>query len=409
MTSPRKNTARDIAAHQKRLAELADRIKAFATMRNTSPVNVRRSEYEEGDRAWLLETTSTFFARSYWGAAKEIATGGAVEAPPLDAIPAGHKVKGVSSLIGADGALKAQWVKTAEVRESSEEMIARLFEELPRRVPVKRGKVEAPASAGSADLLACYILGDPHLGLLAWKPESGASFDLQIAERLMCSAVRDLVLRGPRTKKAMLVSLGDLFHADNSANHTTRGDHTLDVDGRMSKVLSVGMTIITTMIDALLEHHEEVEVDCIQGNHDQYTSLVFSIALSSYYRNEPRIKIPVNPASRHYHQFGNNLIGCVHGDRNKLETLGEIMATEEPKAWGSTEHRVWFVGHVHHSQVKELRGCTVETFRTLAARDSWHAGQGYSSQRDIRRVVYHAQYGEVSREVAGLQYLESLV
>lgn len=399
----------DIAAHEKRLHELAERIAAFAARLNTPTESVRRPAFEEGDRAWLLETQSTFFARSFWGPAKEIATRGKVEAPPLDAIPAGHRVKGVSTLIGKDGGVKQQWVKTQNVEDTREEVLAQLFEALPKRVPPREGRLPAPVPAGSADLLACYILGDPHLGLLAWKPESGASFDLQIAERLMCTAVRDLVLRGPRTKKAMLVSLGDLFHADNSANHTTRGDHTLDVDGRMSKVLSVGMTIITTMIDALLEHHEEVEVDCIQGNHDQYTSLVFAIALSSYYRNEPRITIPVNPASRHYHLFGNNLIGCVHGDRNKLESLGEIMAAEEPKAWGSTEHRAWFVGHVHHSQVKELRGCTVETFRTLAARDSWHAGQGYSAQRDIRRIVYHKRFGEVSREVAGLQYLESLM
>lgn len=399
-----KKTTVNIEHHDRLTQILAEEIRKVSK-RKKKPIESMSREFFLSNRKSRVENLG--FVHKYWGPIKAQAMG--KDAPPVEPIPEQHAVHGVSSYFGPLGDLKGQWVKTQKVKESSEDALVRLLEDLPKRVPARKGNIPLSKASKSDDLLACYVLGDPHLGLLAWKPESGASFDLQIAEKLMCTAVRDLVLRGPRTRKAMLISLGDLFHADNSQQHTTRGSHSLDVDGRMSKVLAVGMTIITTMIDALLEHHEEVEVDCIQGNHDQYTSLVFSIALNSYYRNEPRIKIPVNPAARHYHRFENNLIGCVHGDRNKLETLGEIMATEESKAWGATEHRTWFVGHVHHSQVKELRGCTVETFRTLAARDSWHAGQGYNAQRDIRRIVYHAQYGEISREVAGLQYLESLV
>jgi hypothetical protein len=39
----------------------------------------------------------------------------------------------------------------------------------------------------------------------------------------------------------------------------------------------------------------------------------------------------------------------------------------------------------------------VEAFRTLAARDAWHAGQGYRAGRDMRLLVHHKDFGEVER------------
>lgn len=327
---------------------------------------------------------------------------------PVAAIPVGHRLRGVSTLVGPDGTVKAQWVKTREEEIDREEVLARLMETLPERVTAREGCVPAPKGPARADLIAVYPIGDAHVGLRSWKTETGADFDLEIAERLMTDAIRDLVLRGPRTERALIVNLGDFLHADQGDAHTTHGTHTLDMDGRMAKVLGVGLRILTTFVDAALERHDRVELDNIPGNHDAYTAIMLAIAMREHYRNEPRVSVPVEPATRHYHRFGRVLIGTVHGDRTKLEALGEIMAAERAEDWGATKHRTWLVGHVHHSQVKELRGCTVETFRTLAARDAWHAGQGYVAGRDMRRIVYHREHGEISREIAGLDYLEHM-
>lgn len=323
----------------------------------------------------------------------------------IEAIPAGHAVAGVSTLVSGDGHLLAQWVKTRKESENQEELLKRLFAELPTVVPARVGSIPTPTTPAQEDLMAVYPLGDPHVGLMAWKKEAGADFDLKICEDLMVEAMRDLVLRGPRTKRAMVLNLGDFYHFDTSAQHTTKGDHTLDVDGRSPKVLAVGLRIMHTLIDAALEHHEEVLVDCRIGNHDGHTSLMLSLSLAAYYRNEPRVIIPPTIRHRAYYEFGRVMIGTTHGDKAKGQDLESLMAAEEPEMWGRTRHRYILCGHIHHSVVKEYRGCKVESFRTLAARDSWHASSGYVSGRDMHRIVYHRTHGEVSREIVNVSAL----
>jgi hypothetical protein len=337
-----------------------------------------------------------------WTRCKSIALAGATPELPVEPLPAGFDLRRVSTYVNADGETKGQWFIAGKRVESPDELLARIAADLPRTVPARDGTIAAPSSPAVADLMAVYPLGDPHVGMLAWAPESGADFDLKTCEALMVGAMRDLVLRGPRTERALVLNLGDFFHFDNAAARTTRGDHTLDVDSRAPKVMAVGLRIMIALIDAALEHHGSVTVDNRVGNHDGHTSLMLSLALGAYYRAEPRVEIPPTVSHRAYYRHGRTLIGTTHGDRAKGQDLESIMAAERPEDWGATRHRYWLVGHVHHTRVQEYRGCRVESFRTLAARDSWHAAEGYVSGRDLHRIVYHAQHGEQSREVVSV-------
>jgi hypothetical protein len=341
-----------------------------------------------------------------WPAACEAALGPVPV--PVAPVPVGHRLRGVSTLVGPDGGIKAQWVKTREIEVDREALLVEMLASLPEKVTPRKGRIAAPSTPARDDLLAVYVAGDPHIGMRSAKEETGADFDLKIVERLMVGAVRDLVHRGPRTKRGMVAILGDTLHFDNLSHHTTKGEHALDVDGRTAKVLRTCMLILTSMIDAALEHHDEVLVDCQAGNHDSYSALMIAIGLDAYYRNEPRCKVSLDPAMRHYYVFGKVLIGTVHGDKTKADDLESIMAAERPREWGETEHRYWLCGHVHHLSAKEYRGCKVETFRTLAARDAWHAGAGYQSQRDMTRIVYHKRFGEVSREIVNVGMLDQV-
>lgn len=315
-------------------------------------------------------------------------------------------VTGRSTLVKADGTIAMQWIKqNSNGRLSDEEILAVVKDSFADQLPVKR--IPAPIKR-SSDLLVVYPMGDPHIGMYAWAEETGADFDLQIAEHNLVNAVRHLVQQAPPAKYAMIVNVGDFFHADSMENRTLRSGHALDVDTRWAKVLRVGVRAMRACIEAALEKHDTVRVINEIGNHDDHTSQMLTIALSLLYENNKRVQFDESPAKFHYHEFGKNLIGVTHGDTVKPDRLSGIMATDRPQEWGRTVHRYWYTGHVHTRQVFELAGCSVESFRTLAARDAWSAGAGYRSGRDMQMIALHREHGEVSRARIDISILESL-
>lgn len=319
--------------------------------------------------------------------------------------PDDHNIRGKSTLLGPDGEIKLQWVKEQATTPSPAEMAEIIKKELGTLPVLTR----IPAPPKTLDnLLAVYPMGDPHIGMYAWSEETGQDFDLDIAKRNLIAATTHLVRCCPPAKHALVVNVGDFFHADNVENRTLRSGHSLDVDTRWAKVLRVGIRIMRACIEQALLHHEHVHVINEIGNHDDHSSQMLTITLAMFYENNPRVTFDESPARFHYYRFGKNLIGVTHGDATKMEALGPIMATDRKADWGETDHRYWFTGHIHHRKAIELAGCTVESFRTLAARDAWTAGKGYRSGRDMHAIVLDQDHGEVQRHRIDITMLEKL-
>jgi hypothetical protein len=310
-------------------------------------------------------------------------------------VPDGFAVKGISTYYDEDGKPRGQWVKSTVDQERMQEIMREFALTLAQDVKGLAPITKAP-SHSDKDLMCVYPMGDPHFGMHAWWQEAGDDFDLEIAERLTCGAVDRLVASAPSAHTAVLLNLGDMFHADNQRNVSQSG-HQLDVDGRWAKVQQVGLRAMIHCAKRLLEKHKKVIVRINRGNHDGHSSYALSLMLSCYFHNEPRIEVDLSPAPAWYYQFGQVLIGSTHGDTYKGQDMVAIMAADKPQEWGETKHRYWYVGHVHHQDTKEYRGGVVEYFRTLAARDAWHAGQGYRAGRDMRLIVLHKEHGEIER------------
>ncbi len=319
--------------------------------------------------------------------------------------PEGFYVKGMSTLVDGEGNVRAQWVKHNVQREEQAKSVL----EAVREAFAEHAKVpEIPAPViSNADLLTIYPMGDPHLGMYAWAAETGTDFDLDIAERNLVEATRRLVAASPPSEHALIVNVGDFFHADNTQNRTLRSGHALDVDSRWAKVLRIGVRTMRACIEAALEKHATVRVINEIGNHDDHTSQMLTLALGLLYEANPRVQLDDSPAKFHYHVFGRNLIGVTHGDTVKPDALGGIMATDRPEDWGKTKFRYWLTGHVHNRRVFELPGCLVESFRTLAGKDSWTAASGYRAGRDMQSIVLHREYGERERHHIDISALEA--
>ena len=310
-------------------------------------------------------------------------------------VPSPFVVKGISTYYNKDGKASGQWVKSQVDADKREEAIREFMQTMAADIKGLAPVTPAPQLSND-DLMAVYPMGDPHFGLHAWWQDAGEDFDLKLAEDLTCGAIDRLVNSAPSAKTALLLNLGDMFHADNQQNVSKSG-HQLDVDGRWAKVQQVGLKAMLHCIKRLLEKHEKVIFRINKGNHDGHSSYALALMISCYFDKEPRVEVDLSPAVSWYYQFGKVLIGSTHGDTIKGADMVAIMAADKPKAWGETIHRYWYVGHVHHQDTKEYRGGVVEYFRTLAARDAWHTGQGYRAGRDMRLIVLHKEFGEIER------------
>ena len=317
----------------------------------------------------------------------------------------GFSVKGVSTLYNADGEQRAQWVKTTAQAQREDELrdaILDTFSEWKGK-----GKVGPAPNHLNEDLLTVYPMGDPHIGMYAFAEETGTNFDLKIAEDNLCDAVDRLVSCAPKSKTALILNLGDFFHADTMDNKTIRSGVSLDVDTRWSKVLRVGVRAMLRCIESASKRHEKVIVKNLIGNHDDHSSQMLSLALSLFYDKSSRIIVEDQPAKFWFHRFGNVLIGAGHGDTAKPNALPGIMATDRAEDWGSTTHRYWYTGHIHNQQVIEFPGVIWESFRTLAGKDAWHAAQGYRSGRDMYAIVHSKDFGEIERHRVDISMLNN--
>jgi hypothetical protein len=319
-------------------------------------------------------------------------------------VPDAFVVRGVSTYYNAEGKASGQWVKSRLDDSKIEEVIRDFVESLAQDIKGLSPLTSAP-TINNDSLMCVYPMGDPHFGMYAWWQDAGDDFDLDIAERLTCGAVDRLIQSSPNAETGLLLNLGDMFHADNQSNSSKSG-HQLDVDGRWAKVQQVGLKAMIHCIKRLLEKHKKVIFRINRGNHDGHSSYALALMISCYFHNEPRLEVDLSPSMVWYYKFGLNLIGSTHGDTIKEKDMMQLMAADKPQDWGATKFRYWYAGHVHHSQVKEYQGGIVEYFRTLAARDAWHQGQGYRAGRDMCCIVLHEKHGEIERHKCDISMLE---
>jgi hypothetical protein len=311
-------------------------------------------------------------------------------------VPEGHEIKGISSLVGPDGATIQQWIKTR--LEPDNRLLVEALESTFQIWKSARPVLRAPKSIDK-DTITVYNLADHHLGLLAWKPETGTNYDLKIAEMILKDTLHKLVAKTPASETGVLLNLGDFIHSDSNENRTRRSGNALDVEGRYAKVLSIGVKLLIYAVELLLTKHKTVLVRNIPGNHDTQTALTLSIALDAFFHANKRVTVDTSPSSFWMHEFGKVMLTSTHGDMIKPEQMPGVVAAYWPEAWGRTEFRYCYLGHLHN-KIKgggEQHGLVYEVFQSLTAKDNWHYQSGYSSGRSMVAITHHRERGEDTR------------
>jgi hypothetical protein len=324
----------------------------------------------------------------------------------IHTVPDGFTVSGTSTLY-KDGALLMQWVKSKnDTVAMFEEALEHFKEGLIEDVHGKARPIEKPNNDKDPNLLASYLIGDHHLGMVAWTPETGDdNYDISISTKLLFNAVDTLSQMSSHADIGVLINLGDMMHANNLKNQTGSQTHTLDVDGRMGKSIRAVGQMYKRLVTRMLEAHSEVWVINVRGNHDPDASLWLNEMVKMYYEHEPRVKVFDNYNKFLHFKWGYNLVALHHGDKINVQRLYEKITSSLAKEWGESKYRFAWTGHIHHKQAHEIGGLHHESWNVLPPTDSYHSEHLYGSSRSMTTVLLHKEFGEHSRFKVGIDQL----
>jgi hypothetical protein len=310
-------------------------------------------------------------------------------------MPAGLALKGVTALVDAQGRVIHKHLMGRADAQQQAAAFAAAVEALKEDLP--RVTIMPPPASVEADLLNQFVVTDSHFGMLAWREETGADYDLRIAENLLLDWFSAAIASAPQAHTAVLAQLGDLMHHDALESVTPAHRHVLDADSRLQKVIRVVIRTVRRIIDMLLQKHQHVHVVMASGNHDPASSAWLREMLAAMYENEPRISVDNSPMLYYAYEWGRTALFYHHGHKSNIKTLDRKCAGIFREMFGRSKFAYCHHGHLHSDEGVKTDLMYVERHETLAAPDAYAAGGPWLSGRSAKRITYSKLFGEVSR------------
>jgi len=367
---------------QKRVAEKADQGKArqeIADELDTSLRSVQRT----------LQRIKRNASRKGWDE----------DADLTHPVGANQVLKGASTLYDEEGKVRLQWVKSQPEVEDRIEVFAQVVEELT--TGLKPLPVVKPPKQNDLDLLTLYTFTDYHLGALAQAKETGADWDVKIAEKTLWTALTQMMESSPSSQTAIFNLQGDWQHFDSLEAVTPTSGHLLDADTRLEKLVELSIKLAMSSVNQLLKKHLKVKVIICEGNHDITSSVFLRKTLKTVFANNERVEVDDTSFPYYAHKHGDIMLGFHHGHKKKNKDLPALFASEPRyrEMWGASKYTYIHTGHYHSAEqdMAEAGGAIVERHPTLAARDAYAARGGWVSWRAARAITYHNKRGEVQR------------
>jgi hypothetical protein len=282
-------------------------------------------------------------------------------------------------------------------RRFDESVLRPLLAAIEEHAPTYQApRLELAPSARRFDAVVC--VPDAHYGKSGWEDEVGAGYDRETCKRLVLEKTAKILemvtMHG--TPERIITAVGnDWFHVDNYGGTTTSGTPQ-DLDGTPHQILWEGSELAIAQID-MLRQIAPVDVYFVEGNHDRVLGWALLHSVYAWFRNDSNVRIHRSAAPRQYAISGDTLLAFSHGDGAKFSDLPLLMATEARGAWGETQHRAFFTGHLHHEATKDVRGVLLHVMPSLSGNDRWHTHKGYvGSRRALAAYIVDHKEGVVS-------------
>lgn len=235
-------------------------------------------------------------------------------------------------------------------------------------------------------------LADPHIGLLAWRKESGADYDLKIVKSRFFMCINDIVERCKhrKFKKIYLVGLGDVLHVDNNEQKTTNGTFQ-QTDGRLEKITECAEDMLIDGI-TILGKLAPVEFVHLCGNHDRLMGYMLARSVANVFRKDPNVTCDISPNPIKHRVFGVSLVIFHHGDLPKRNTF-DLPINFAREHISKTKFTEVHCGHYHTEESKVVGGVRVRYLPTIAASSYWENQQGYKSDKAVVCYIWNEKTG----------------
>jgi hypothetical protein len=333
---------------------------------------------------------------------------------PFEAVPDLFHVTKLTTRTDADGRPAGQYITSKPEEVERWNLMLRAAKEAleefrgcagvtPAPVVLIHDEASARANAEAGQRMNIFAFGDQHLGALADEDETGENNDLKIATRDTKMFLECMISIAPIAATAYMLSVGDIFHADDDKQATPGHGHKVDVDSRAHKIFRVGVSLWIDAVQRALATHERVIVDFRRGNHDPLTSFFLAETIRAAFSLDPRVEVLDNIREHNYFLFGKFLLCTTHGHRTKPENLEHLVLADVPALRLQATHVHWLTGHVHSRNAMDFRTCSWESLRTIFPGDAWAKGAAYRSFRGSLLLTAHKLDGIVMRQDVSLE------
>lgn len=259
----------------------------------------------------------------------------------------------------------------------------------------------APPKSFAADTCNVLPFYDVHWGMAAWRRETGGQdYDFDLARDDVMRGLEAVLARAPRAKRGILLLGGDLFHADDNTAKTPGHKHPLDVAGRMFQATDTLIEVLKYTITRALEHHDEIVVRVLRGNHDENSHRVVAFALREWLRDQPNATIDMDPRDLFMHQWGRTGLFGQHGDRQSPVDF-VLKVSDSCPFYSATPHRYGYTGHKHKMEAQRIGGFNWERLEPFAPADVY--GASWVNRRGIKIDSYDSQRGRVNTALDPLE------
>ncbi|WP_303409881.1 hypothetical protein [Pontibacter sp. BT731] len=304
------------------------------------------------------------------------------------------------------------WLRRKKV-VASEVAIKGLIEEFKSYVqPVPRFTYQKQEQCA-----AIINLYDAHIDKVCLVAETGYGStiedNIQEFETLFDELLSDCASKSP---ELLIIPIGhDFFNTNGPSNATKRGTpQATSVNSHDS--FKVGVKLLRRCIDKAAQV-ARVKVLVIKANHSEDKDFYLGQVLDAVYENNPNVELDTTRKQRKYVQYGENLFGFAHGDKEKGKTaqLPLRMAEEEKHKWADTTFRTFLLGDIHHKEEyqfirnKDFPGVEVKFLRSIGTTDEWHYDNGYIGVPRTGEAEIHRKSGGIKhRFFAHAQYRNQL-